>query len=104
MSPFEEAKDEKEPCEKCGVVHEDIEEVAGQVKKMIDQIGPGPMFLKFLGAMAVSVITGGIVGLCWNYLAPVYFYTLPDQFHHVTWWNAIVFMFMVRAFLILVKL
>lgn len=103
MSPFEEVKDD-DKCEKCGKVHEETEVVITQIEKMVEQIGPGPMLMKLLGSMAVSILMGGIVGLCWNHLAPVYFYGLPQQFHSVSWWNAIVFMFMVRAFFILVKL
>lgn len=101
---FEEVKDdEKKPCEKCGEVHEDIEETISEVRKYLDKIGPGAAFLKLLGALFVSVIAGGVIGLCYNHLAPIYLYDLPHQFQSVTWGNMIVLCFMFRSFALLVR-
>lgn len=100
---FEEVKDD-DICPDCGKNHKVADETISEVRKFLDQMGPGPALLKMLGGFAVSFITGGIIGLCYNHLAPIYLFNAPAQFHSISWWNTILLCFMVRAFLILVRI
>lgn len=86
MTPFEEDKGEEE-----------AEKVVGAISKLIEEADPVKVFQGFAMGFVTAIISGGLFGLCWNHLAPEYFYVLPQQFHHISWWNSLVFCYMIRV-------
>jgi hypothetical protein len=83
LTPFEEVKEDE-------VEQPEFPEVPTPVT-VGDAIGA------MITTVFITALSGGMLGICWNRIAPTYLYFLPKVCQHMEWIDAMCFIFVFRS-------